>query len=128
MKKFLKIIISLLLILVLIFVSGIFYLTRGLKEGENLVINSVDLSKIDDGIYFGEYKKGRWDNTLDITVTGHKITEIKIKDDVKFSMPDVSEKLFKNVIESQNTTVDTVSGATVTSKAYLKSIENALTN
>lgn len=29
-------------------------------------------------------------------------------------------------IKEQNTTVDAISGATVTSKTYLKSIENAL--
>jgi uncharacterized protein with FMN-binding domain len=30
------------------------------------------------------------------------------------------------VLEAQNTAVDSVAGATVTSKAYLKAIENAL--
>lgn len=43
-------------------------------------------------------------------------------------MPNLSDELFSDVIKSQNTTVDTISGATVTSKAYLKSIENALNN
>ena len=39
----------------------------------------------------------------------------------------LSDTLLPKVISKQNTTVDAVSGATVTSKAYLKSIENALT-
>jgi len=113
---------------VLIFVSGIFYLTRGLKEGKNITINSLNLSNLNDGVYLGEYKKGRWSNTLNVIVKDHKITEIILKDDVKFPMTNLSNELFSNVIKSQNTTVDTISGATVTSKAYLKSIENALNN
>ncbi|WP_423055650.1 FMN-binding protein [Acetobacterium carbinolicum] len=39
----------------------------------------------------------------------------------------MTSTIINQVIKIQNTTVDTVSGATVTSKAYLKSIENALT-
>lgn len=128
MKKIFKVLISLLLILVLIFISGIFYLTRGLKEGENITIDSINLSNLSDGVYLGEFKEGRWSNTLNVIVKDHKITEIILKDDVKFPMPNLSDELFSNVIKSQNTTVDTISGATVTSKAYLKSIENALNN
>jgi len=41
--------------------------------------------------------------------------------------PEMTSTIINNVIKNQSTTVDTVSGATVTSKAYLKSIENALT-
>jgi uncharacterized protein with FMN-binding domain len=39
----------------------------------------------------------------------------------------VSEELFQRVIAQQTTQVDAVSGSTVTSRAYLKAIENALT-
>ena len=45
-----------------------------------------------------------------------------------FVNPDVRNELFKRVMEKQNTTVDAVSGGTVSCKAYLKSIENALNN
>jgi len=47
---------------------------------------------------------------------------------VGFEIPETTNTIINNVMEKQNTTVDTVSGATVTSKAYLKSIENALMN
>jgi uncharacterized protein with FMN-binding domain len=35
-------------------------------------------------------------------------------------------KLFDRVIEAQSLQVDAISGATLTSKAYLKAVENAL--
>ena len=46
--------------------------------------------------------------------------------DVTFPKPEWTKELFDKIIQKQNTEVDIVSGATVTSKAYMKSIENAL--
>ncbi|WP_322379236.1 FMN-binding protein [Clostridium perfringens] len=126
MKTFFKILMSLILLFLLIFVGGIFYLSRGLNEVMSISLNGIDISKLDDGKYTGEYDHGRWTNKLDITVKNNKITEILIKDDVTFSKPSVSDELFNKVIETQSTKIDAISGATVTSKAYLKSIENVL--
>ena len=36
------------------------------------------------------------------------------------------ERLYARVIQAQSLQVDTISGATLTSKAYLQSVENAL--
>jgi uncharacterized protein with FMN-binding domain len=126
LKTFFKILMSLILLFLLIFVGGIFYLSRGLNEVISISLNGIDISKLDDGKYTGEYDHGRWTNKLDITVKNNKITEILIKDDVTFSKLGVSEELFNKVIETQSTKIDAISGATVTSKAYLKSIENVL--
>jgi len=41
-------------------------------------------------------------------------------------MDDIGEKIFQKVKEKQSLEVDAVSGATVHTKAVLKSIENAL--
>ena len=43
-----------------------------------------------------------------------------------FPKPEWTEQTMKSVIERQTLQVDVISGATVTMKAYLKSIENAL--
>ena len=59
-------------------------------------------------------------------VINNKIYSIKIVDDIMFSQPEVREELFKRVIENQNLDVDIISEATITTKAYLKSIEVAL--
>jgi uncharacterized protein with FMN-binding domain len=126
LKSILKILISIILIFILVFAGGIFYLTRGLYEGTNIKVNGINISNLNDGVYNGKYNDGRWSNQLNVTVKNHKITEIKIENDVTFVKPSVSDELFNKVIKAQNTTVDAVSEATVTSKAYLKSIENAL--
>lgn len=126
--KVLKFIGLILLLLVIVAASGVFYLSRGLEEGVNVVINPVNLSEIKDGVYNGRNDFGRWTNELNVTVANNRITNIEIVKDVKIVSPELSAILFQNVVEEQNIDVDVVSGGTVTSKAYLKSIENALNN
>lgn len=126
MKSIFKILISLILVIIISISSGIFYLSRGLDEGIKVKTTRIDVSNFNDGIYSGKYDAGRWSNVLNVTVKDHKITDINIVDDVTFAQQGASDEIFNKVIEAQNTTVDIISEATVTSKAYLKSIENAL--
>ena len=126
MKKIFKISVSIFILILLIGIGGIFFISRGLSTGMNLVINDVELSSLSDGIYNGEYDAGRWSNEMNVAIKDHKIIKIEVVKDVSFSKPEVTEAIINRVIEKQNTNVDVVSGATVTSKAYLKAMENAL--
>lgn len=126
MNPILKIILIVVLSIAAVFACFAFFITRGLDAGAKLAISAVSLSGKKDGVYEGTYNSGRWSNTVAVSVNSGRITDIKIKKDVTFAKEDTSKKLFENVIKTQNTTVDTISGATVTSKAYLKAIENAL--
>ncbi|ATW28875.1 FMN-binding protein [Candidatus Formimonas warabiya] len=126
MKLFGKIILSIGIIFVLAAAGGMLFLTRGLESGRNLVIGEVHPSLLNDGTYQGEYQGGRWSNQINVTIKEHKITQIDLVKDVKFPQPAVADELFNKVMEKQNTNVDAVTGSTVTCKAYLKSIENAL--
>ncbi|WFA09359.1 FMN-binding protein [Tissierella sp. Yu-01] len=126
MKSILKILIAIIFVFILFFASGIFYLSRELNEGSNIKVSSINISDLNDGVYSGKYNAGRWSNQLNVTIKDHRITEINIEDDITFVKPGVSDELFNKVIEAQNIKVEAISQATVTSKAYLKSIENAL--
>ncbi len=126
MKRILKVILIIIILLVVVVGAGAFYLSSGLNDGAKLQVNSIDASSKKDGTYEGTYNGGRWTNKVAVTVKGGKITDIKIIKDVAFSKSDVTDTVIKEVLKAQNTTVDAVSGATVTSKAYLKAIENAL--
>lgn len=128
MKKVLKIVGIVFVLFLAVTASGMFYISRGLDEGLNVNINAVDLSDKGDGVYKGSYDFGRWSNELNVTVKDHKIIAIDVTDDMMIVDPQVRSKLLQSVIEEQNTTVDAVSGGTVSCKAYLKSIENALNN
>ena len=103
--------------------------TNGLSEGANVQIHGIDLIHIADGDYVGEYDFKRWQETVTVSVRNGEIVEIhadeKNMPDI-FSDYNIYEEIIGRVIAAQNTTVDAVSGATVSSKALLKAIDNAL--
>ncbi len=126
MKKVLKVVLIIICLIILIGGGSIFYFSRGLDSGSRLVVNEVNLLSLENGLYRGKYNDGRWSNEVEVEIKNHQIKEIAIIQDMTVSDPTVSEELFKRVIEKQRVKVDVVTGATVTSKAYLKSIELAL--
>ena len=115
-----------LLALILVGVGAMLWITNGLSKYKKMPIGKIDLSKVEDGTYTGSFNGGRWSNTLSVTVKGHRITGLKVVKDVQFKLPEKMKLLFDRVLDAQTLQVDTVTGSTVTSKAYLKSIENAL--
>ena len=69
---------------------------------------------------------GRFSNQVKVTVQNQKIVAIEFTKMVDFDWPEVREALIREVLAKQNVDIDTISEATATSKAYLKSIEDAL--
>jgi uncharacterized protein with FMN-binding domain len=113
-------------VLTLLIIASVL-LTNGLSEGANVPLNGISLTNAADGSYTGSYKFKRWSNTVIVQVADKKIIAINITDDVfAAGITNCSDEIIRRVIEAQDTKVDAVSGATVTSKAYLKAIEDAL--
>jgi len=125
-KRIKRILLIVVIGLVVVLTVGITYLNIGMNEGKKVVVGTVDVSQTADGSYVGSYKNSRWSNQVNVTVVNHRITAINIEKTVLIEQQDVTEKLINDVLVAQNTDVEVISGATVTSKAYLKSIENAL--
>ena len=105
-------------------------LSKEHKEARSLPLNAVDFGKLNDGTYHGAYEGGmyKWRaNECDVTVTNGKVTDIQLSgsEDPGAENTDY-EMLYDRVIEAQSLQVDTISGATLTSKAYLQCVENAL--
>lgn len=114
-------------VVVIILGAGFFAVTNGLSEGKNVSLKGADLSVAADGAYTGTYEQGRWTNTVTVHIKDNRIVSINIDKDVAAAgITDCADEMIRRVIEAQNTDVDAVSGATVTSMAYLKAIENAL--
>lgn len=102
------------------------YLNWGLQEGGNVEIGDVDFSILADGVYEGAFEGGRWSNRSALTVENGRVVEIRILQAVQMDVPEVKETLVRRVLEAQSLDVEVVSGATVTSKAYLKAMEKAI--
>jgi len=90
-------------------------------------LQGIDLTAIADGSYTGTFQRGRFTNTLTVDIENNRIARIDIERDVfAASVTNISAEVFRRVIEMQSTNIDAVAGATLTMKAYLKAIENAL--
>ncbi len=94
------------------------------EEIRQMTIENVDLDKIEDGKYVGDYKNQLRTYSVEVTIKNHKITNIKPMNNSISSS--TSNKLFDKVMKEQKVNVDTISGATITSKTILKAIETAL--
>jgi uncharacterized protein with FMN-binding domain len=63
---------------------------------------------------------------VQVTVKDHSISDITVVKQQVIMTPDTQAALTEKVLSAQNTQVDAVSGATATSNAFLKAVENAL--
>jgi len=81
-----------------------------------------DLSEKADGIYHGTFMSV----TLDVTVADHQITKINIIEHYHSPVGKNAEKITGRILQKQSLDVDTVTGATLSSQAILKAVENAL--
>jgi len=106
------------------------YIAREHREARSLPLDAVDFSKLEDGTFHGVYEGGiyKWrTNECEVTVQNGKVTDIRLAsskdpggENADFRM------LYDRVITAQSLQVDTITGATLTSKAYLQAVENAL--
>jgi len=119
-------------------IAGAVVLTApGRHELQNMIIADVNFKKLRDGIYAGAYhgaKDNFRDAAVEVTVAAGAVTEIRVtggalagdKQTTEIKKGLTINNLFDEVIKSQSLQVDVISGATLTSKAHLKAMENAL--
>jgi uncharacterized protein with FMN-binding domain len=81
-----------------------------------------------DGTYRGSYsvEKTPVKVTLDVVVQNKNIIAINIIRHIRSPIGKKAEKITDVIIERQSLAVDVISGATASSKAILKAVENAL--
>lgn len=126
MKKAFLIVLIVLAVLIAACFGGITYLQKDMKTVEDLSIDQIDLSSIEDGTYVGTYVQGRFSNTVEVVITNHAIVSISVLDTLTFEKEDVTQILIDQVIEEQSLEVDGIAGASLSVNAYLKAIEIAL--
>lgn len=125
--------IALMIVVVILLISGGIgwaYVGREHREARNVPLNGVDFSRLNDGVYRGEYAGGmyKWrHNKCDVTVVDGKVTDIQLLDSIDLANElSGAEMLYERVIKDQSLQVDTISSSTLTSNGYLKCIEIAL--
>ena len=107
------------------------FLAREHREARSLPLDAVNFDKLkNDGVYHGLYEGGMYGwryNECDVTVANGRVTAIGLAGSKDPGVGNTDyELLYDRVIEAQSLQVDTISGATLTSKAYVQCVENAL--
>ena len=123
MKK--KILIILLCTILFVLIGASLYLKRLVNNVNSIMVSNLNMANITDGIYVGKYSITPVYVEVEASVTEHKITNIKIIEHEN-GLGGKAEKIVDDVISRQSLEVDAVSGATVSSKCIIKTIENAL--
>lgn len=89
-------------------------------------IQDVDMSSVLDGAHVGAYAYSGFEYRVQTVVRDHIITDIIILNNRDTRYAKKAEEVVAEIIKEQTPNVDAVSGATSTSKALMKAVENAL--
>ncbi|MDG5814151.1 FMN-binding protein [Chitinispirillales bacterium ANBcel5] len=96
-----------------------------LGKMNSMVIEDVDLSTIENGTYFGEFEAFPITARVEVTVNDGAISAITILQH-RSGRGGPAEKITDRVIEAQSLEVDTITGATLSSKVLQFAIMAAL--
>lgn len=117
--------------------AGFFIDAPNRREIREMPIAAVDFEGLRDGTYEGYFDGGgsaMRAARVRVTVAAGAVTDIEVLEgaiDAEGKLQELSggltvDDLFGRVVEAQTLRVDTVTGATLTSKAHLKALEDAL--
>ncbi|BCN29900.1 FMN-binding protein [Anaeromicropila herbilytica] len=95
------------------------------KEVASIEIKDIDMTKVKDGQYIGKYDVNFIAAKVKVTVKDHKIQDINLLEH-KNERGKAAEAIVDTVIAKNSIKVDTISGATNSSKVILEAIRNAL--
>ena len=126
MKKW--VIIGICMLIVSALVWGSIYLSRTAQYRRiisEITIPSIDLSTISDGVYEGSFDAIMVAAEVNVQIEDHRITDIVLVSH-KNDRGAPAVVIIGKIVDMQSLNVDTISGATNSSKVILKAIENAL--
>lgn len=114
-----------LLILLIVGFSFLITLCVSCLTWYNFDVTNFSLLNVDDGIYKGSYSSGPVSAIVNVIVKEHSYDNIEIIEH-NTGLGKKAEYIIQDVIREQTLDVDTISGATLSSKVILKSIEIAV--
>ena len=125
-KKAFLIAISMFLIIGL-FAGGLYLKSIGDYKAKvaALTFDEIDLTKVDDGVYEGQCDTGVVRARVQVTVRDHQMESIELLEHEN-GKGTPAEAILDQMVQNQTTAVDSVSGATCSSKVIRKAVENAL--
>jgi uncharacterized protein with FMN-binding domain len=125
MKTLKKIAVILVVLVVIGFLGFKFVSNKIISDAKALTIEEIDFTQLKDGEYPGNYEIFPVKVSVKTTVLNGKITQIELLEHFN-GKGAPAEKIVDDIIEKQSLQVDAVSGATVSSVAIKKAVEDSL--
>jgi len=122
-KKRIKVILITIVIVIMISIGYIF--SKQLNQVDRLIMEEIQMSQVDDGIYIGETETILVKVKVEIEVKDFKIESILILDHQN-GLGSKAEKIIDEMIKQNRYDVDVVSGATISSKVIKSAVFNGL--
>ncbi len=123
MKRATRIVLIVVGVVVVVIAIALIAALNGMSYVRGMTVNPLDLTRVADGAYHGEFARGRFHYTVDVSVADHQIKSVTETDT---SANDVTRQIAQQIVAQQALPVDAVSGASLTTKAFSKAVENAL--
>lgn len=98
----------------------------GSQAASRLTINPVNLTAVKDGVYPGEAELEGVRIRLEVTVQKGNIISLSIQEHQNGIGFRAEKTIIAQIIQKQTNLVDTVTGASISSKLIMKAVENAL--
>lgn len=118
----------------IVFVAGVVFYVAVMEPAfavqqqvRALPVENIAFASLKDGLYEGTFDYNQVSTRVEIMVNKHRIEDLRVlgsgnTDQAKRAIAELKRK----IVDSQSLEVDVVSGATTSSKAFLKSVEDAL--
>ncbi len=129
MKRKTKIILAIIAAVVLIGVAGGMIAFQNIQKNlgalSAMTIEDIPLTGIADGAYVGEYSAFPVSAQVEVTVKDHVMASARVLKHQN-GQGSAGEAVVEQAVRANSLQVDTVTGATYSSKVLLKAMENAL--
>ena len=110
-----------------VLLAGVALLPSCGPDLRTMPIHDVDLKAVPEGTHEGSFAYGGFTHVVRTTVEGGRIVKIDLVKNRTNEYAKKAEAVLPRVIEKQTPNVDAITGATMSSKALLKAVENSLT-
>ena len=125
MKKGIKVFAVILTIVLIGLIGFKSWSAKLVKEAMSLEDVSIDMSKVEDGIYEGHSELGPVVVDVKVTVEKDKIIEVEILEHQN-GLGQAANVIVEDMVDQNTYEVDAVSGATVSSEIIMNAVNDAL--
>jgi uncharacterized protein with FMN-binding domain len=86
----------------------------------------VDRQTLIDGIYEGSFRRGPMKARVKVTIENQRISSVDLLEHDTWKGKEAEKIIPDRIIQEQSTEVNTVSGATMSSRVIMNAVQNAL--